>query len=128
MSNVISMPLYRAIHRAYPFKNPLVVYSHGEFHDWLFCNVKGYRELRLRMKWVENKYSREIERINGSLIELETLKKEWEIAKREVCDDIRDLSVNFLKKKGYDGVVLEMYLYPPFCDDEKFAKRPFIHI
>lgn len=80
------------------------------------------------MKWVENKYSREIERINGSLIELETLKKEWEIAKREVCDDIRDLSVNFLKKKGYDGVVLEMYLYPPFCDDEKFAKRPFIHI
>lgn len=160
MSNVISMPLYRARHRAYPFKNPLVVYSHGDFHDWLFYNVKGYKELKMRAGGIERKFSREIERIenilrercnfdydenspitkvdfdkphsanyyNGLLDEAETLKAEWERMMREVCDDIRDLSIDFLKKNGYDGVVLEMYLYPPLCDEKKFAERAFIYI
>ena len=65
---------------------------------------------------------------NELLDEEESLKTEWERMAREVRDDIRDLAVDFLKKNGYDGVVLEMYLYPPLCDDKKFAERAFIYI
>ena len=100
MSNVISMPEYRARHRVYPFKKPLVVYSKSDFHDWMFYNVEGYKELKLRMEWTEQKISREIERIKNTMREKEfVLIAEQEKLQAEVADEIRALAINFLKKK-----------------------------
>lgn len=129
MSNVIYMQSHRERRRVFPFKKPLVVYSKLDFHDWMFYNVNGYKELKLRMDWAELKISREIERIKNTAREKEAaLIAEQEMVQGEIADEIRTLTIDFLKKNGYDGIVFEKYLYPPFCDDNELAKRAFFYL